>query len=313
MTSVLAATSRQETPVFFRAGGHRLFGVFTRPTADPVGVAVVVLPGAEHNTSTGRNRFTVRLCRRLAVAGYHAMRLDYHGVGESTGTIDRFRLDDPFVQDLDGTVRWIERQGVHRFVLVGWCFGARTSLAYAAEAPGVQGLVLISVPVRDYERGERSITRVALEESVWAILRRGLRPATLRELVGDERRRRRVVRLARAKGRVLRARLRGRGPGRGDDPLWVSPQFVDQVGRLVSRRVPVLFVFGTGDDVYEDFVRARAGRLGHILEAGERTAQVVVLEGQVHGLSGVRLQDDLLGIVQGWLGRGRVGPPTRAG
>lgn len=141
-------------PVFFPAGGERLFGVFTAPSGDAHGTAVTMLTGGGYITSTHRNRLYVRLARRLAGLGYHSMRFDYRGTGESTGTIDGFLLDQPFVEDVLGAVEWVEGQGVVRHVLVGSCFGARTALAAADHVSGLDSAVLLSAPVRDirYEK-----------------------------------------------------------------------------------------------------------------------------------------------------------------
>jgi pimeloyl-ACP methyl ester carboxylesterase len=146
MNAVLPTTS-QETPVFFPAGQETLFGILTSPTVEAIGSAVIFLPTGGLLPSPNRNRLAVRFCRRLASEGYHAMRFDYRGVGESTGVARHLRLDEPFVDDVEGAIRWIQGQGIGKYVLVGSCFGARTALAWARRANGVQGIVLISAPV----------------------------------------------------------------------------------------------------------------------------------------------------------------------
>jgi len=152
--TVTAVTTSHETPVFLSVGKERIFGIFTSPAADPVGTAVVFLSGGGQLPSPHRNRFAVRLSRRLAAEGYHAMRFDYQGVGESTGLPRVDRLDQPSVEDLEGVVQWIQKQDIPRLVLVGSCFGARTALAWAVRKPTlVRGLVLLSVPLRDITPG----------------------------------------------------------------------------------------------------------------------------------------------------------------
>jgi alpha/beta superfamily hydrolase len=140
-------TSRNETPVFIPAGPERLFGIFTVPTGKPKGVAVIFLQGGGYVLSTNHNRVWVDLCRRVAGSGCHSMRLDYRGVGESTGRFERIHLDRVQVDDLEAALDWIRRQGVQRLIVVGSCLGARIAVAAAPKIVGLQGLVLIGAPV----------------------------------------------------------------------------------------------------------------------------------------------------------------------
>src|SRR5439155_658117 len=86
---------------FLPSRGEHIFGVWTRPTTAPNGIAAILLVGGIYGLSIGRNRLSVRLARTLASCGYHVMRLDLHGSGESTGEV-RDLLDltflDPFVE-----------------------------------------------------------------------------------------------------------------------------------------------------------------------------------------------------------------------
>ena len=295
-----------EIPVFFPADGETLFGIFTTPADEAVGTAVIVLPGGSTPLTTDRNRISVRLCRRVASQGYHAMRLDYHGAGESTGSLGWLRLDRPFADDVKGAVRWIERQGVRSTVLVGSCFGARTALSAAAETAGIRGVVLVSVPVRDHAMGARASNDAALEWSLWTYLKRTLNLRVIRGLF--DRRHRHVYRkYARAKLRRVSARLRGRNdrgsPDAPDGLGLASPHFLTPLASLVERGVPVLLVFGTSEGHRKEFDRAMAGRLGEIVQRGGRSIEVLLLPGRVHGFRSAVLQDAVIDVIGDWLGR----------
>ena len=149
------ATTLDETPVFIPAGENHLFGVYTRPTVQAKGVAVILLAGGIFRLSIGRNGYTVRLARALAAAGYHSLRIDVHGVGESTGEVEVYRLDNPLLPDFNASVDWVRQQGINRFILVGSCFGGRMCLAGAAGIDALEAVALFSVPVIDWERGSR--------------------------------------------------------------------------------------------------------------------------------------------------------------
>jgi dienelactone hydrolase len=155
MAQKIDQTSRfQEYPISFRAGKETLFGLLSTPQGDGPSTAVLVLGGGGTTpTAIGRNRFFVTLCRRLAALGYDALRFDYHGLGDSTGKAD-FRLDRPFLEDLEGAVALVGGRGIPSYALVGSCFGARTALSGGPSLPGLKGLVLLAPPLRDFALSE---------------------------------------------------------------------------------------------------------------------------------------------------------------
>jgi pimeloyl-ACP methyl ester carboxylesterase len=302
MQSPVIATSADETPVFFSANGNVLSGILTRPTVTPRGSAVVAAWGGGMVGSTGRNRVWVRLCRRLAAEGFHAFRFDFHGVGDSTGEVDGFRLEEPFVEDLAGAVRWMEGKGISRFILAGWCFGARTALACAPDLSGLEGLVLVSPPL--LERGSvRSISHLASQVSVLELLRKGLRPWVLRGF-WDPNRRRRYVRFARAKWRTVTAKAR-RGASARDqgEPVRISASLLEQLEHIVRRRVPTLFLYGTADPEYQGLQAAMSGPLGELLERAGSRMEISTLPGRLHNVGRVSLQDAAIDAIERWVCR----------
>ena len=303
----LAGTTHDETLLFFEAGEESLFGIFTRPTVEPLGVAVIVLPGGGGGT-TNRNGISVRLCRRLAAEGYHALRFDYHGIGESTGVVEQFRVDEPFVEDLEGAVRWVKAQGIDKIVLFGNCFGARTALSYAPEVEGLEGVALGSPGPRDFAMGERTSTRLAIEWSLWDYIAKGLRPQTVRELF-DPKRRAKMARIIRTKRKALSAKVRRRvGLAVEHDPrlVPVSPLFLEPLEALVQKRVPVLFIYGEEDDFFAEFKRAQSGRLGKILARGAGHVEIRTLPGEVHGFARTKAQGPVIDVVSEWLAERRA-------
>jgi alpha/beta superfamily hydrolase len=137
--------SNAERGVFFPAAGQTLFGVFA-PAAPPrfTDLAVVVLPEGIPAGMRGQNAVVVHLARAVADAGFTSFRLDYHGIGESSGPLPVVRRDDPFLDDVDGALEWLRAQGYERFVLVGSCFGAHTALLAVPGRPHIRGVALLS-------------------------------------------------------------------------------------------------------------------------------------------------------------------------
>lgn len=301
------ATATHEQLVFLPAGDETLFGVLTRPTAEANGTAVVICTGGGSPTSSNRNRLSVRLCRLLAAQGYHAMRFDYHGVGESTGEIDRFRLDQPFVEDLRAVLAWLRRQGVTRFLLLGSCFGARTVLATAAAGvEGIEAVGLITPPPRDFERGEGHVVRLAEQLTLWQFVRRGLRRQVLASLL-DPARRKKYAWVARKGLTAAASRTQRRvRPQRSSELFWVSRPFLDGLDAVVSAGIPTFFLYGEDDELWGDFQEARAGRLGQIEARAGGLIRVQVIPGQVHGFTRLNVQDAVVDAVQQWLAERRA-------
>lgn len=136
----------EEFPVFLPAGEEWLCAVVCVPNRAVRSPGVVLLTGGNY-TRSHRNRTWVRAARALAVRGFASIRLDYHGVGDSTGsaTID---LENPFDEDAVAASDFLRRAtGVGGVMMAATCFGGRTALAAAARDSSVVAAVLFPVPV----------------------------------------------------------------------------------------------------------------------------------------------------------------------
>jgi alpha/beta superfamily hydrolase len=303
----LLATAREETPVFFASGDETLLGIFSAPTAPARDAAVVFLPGGWKTTSTARNRILVHLSRELAALGYHTFRFDYKGIGDSTGVLERFDLDELSTEDLKSAIQWIEQQGISRFVLVGFCFGGWTALSCAPDVPGVEGLVMISVPAR--RSGETSVARLARKTSLWRVIRQGLRPWAIRSLLSVDRRR--------IYKRFLAAKFRSlmpRGPSQTSatpNERDVTVRFLGPLATLVDRHVPIMFLYGTMDEEFEGFKVSKEGPLGEILSRNDSTVEIRLAPGRLHSLDRIEYQDAIVANVGEWISTRQPRPGAR--
>lgn len=285
------ATSFDETPVFFRAGDVDLLGVLTRPTGNPLGVSLIAAAGGLRGTSMGRNRMFVRLSRQAAARGFHAFRFDYHGVGESSGTLETFSLDAPFGRDLEAAARCVESEGIERHVLAGICFGARTVLSVAPTRAGVVGAALVEPVIRSTSREGRTLARY----STGRLLRAALKPWVIAGLFKREQRAY-YAKFIRAKLRAATSKAEQR---EATDLSWVSNLFLDALERLIERRIPVLLIYGEGSESYREFGRAKGGRLGELLRSAGPLVEVRAVRGEIHGFSDLVSQQRVIdGIVQ---------------
>jgi pimeloyl-ACP methyl ester carboxylesterase len=291
-------TSRDELPVFFPARDNELFGILTEPTSEPKRVGVIILSGGGTPLSTNVNRLSVQFCRRIAACGFHAFRFDYHGVGESSGSVDRFDLAAPFVADLEHALRYLRAYGLERFVLVGSCFGARTVLTAAPNIEGVVGVVLISPPIRDFEMGERIVTRMATELTLGELARRALSVKGLSGLLKADRRRT-YARFAREKKRQRNGSSTTHAADR-EARYVISPRFLEPLRGLAERQVPLLLIYGDTDDFSAEFERAATTSLGEIVY-GTSSIAVRTLSGTVHGFGDSVVAGTVFEIVTDWV------------
>jgi pimeloyl-ACP methyl ester carboxylesterase len=303
-----ATVVMHDEPVFFTSGSETLLGFHTRPDApmstDDPRDGVMLCSGGWLASSTGRNSTFVTLARALGSSGFHAFRFDYHGVGDSSGSLSRFSLREPFSEDALAAIECFGRRGVHSRMLVGSCFGGRTVLAVARTVEDLKGVVLIAVPPRDPVSAEESRERLTKEKarkvSASRAVRVGVRPWMLREVLRAERRRY-YGRFVRAKLHRMRGRItRPVRPGPGAmAPLPLSDAFVISLGDILARNVPVLLLFGSEDQAYEQFLAAR-GTL-RTLPGYAELVDELVLDGDVHGLGRVVVQQMVVESCVEWI------------
>lgn len=167
--------------MFIPMGEERLCGVVCAPGEGGRDLGVVLLTGGNY-TRSHRNRMWVRTARALAERGFPSIRLDYHGVGDSTGKIS-FDLEIPFDQDALAAASFLQRAaGVPRLAMVATCFGGRTALAAAARHPDVIAATVFPVPLMiPRSRGPVPLrTRVGRSLREWGWARRVLRRPRVR-------------------------------------------------------------------------------------------------------------------------------------
>jgi len=145
-------------------------GAGERPTV------VVLNSGIIHRV--GANRMSVQLCRALAGQGFHAVRFDLSGIGDSEPREDGLALLDGTLADIREALDTLEAtRGCKRFVLVGLCSGADHAVVYAGRDPRVVGLVLLDPSIPHTPRYYLNhYARRATRLSSWMNIARGKHP-----------------------------------------------------------------------------------------------------------------------------------------
>jgi uncharacterized protein len=112
------------TPYFFGDDEEPLFGVYEPPRASVARGAAVLLCspiGMEYQ----RAHYALRLvAAQLAKAGFHVLRFDYHGIGDSSGQVSTGQFDR-WLDDIELAARELnEISGAQDLIIVGLRMGA---------------------------------------------------------------------------------------------------------------------------------------------------------------------------------------------
>jgi len=268
-----------------------LAGILSDPSAGARGrelPAVVILnAGIVHHV--GPNRIHVKLARKLAAAGFVAMRFDFSGIGDS-----RPRLDGkPFAQSAPEEVRqcldYLEfSRGIRRFVLVGICSGADNALRAGALDPRVEGAVLIeghAIPTPAYLL--RLYRRRLLSPRSWLRLLSG-RSEILRS-----------IRFSRRSGSARRAAGTRDAKVRGETLSPVKREILESIRALDARRARVLLIYSSGSASHLFYETILRRRVADVRERGSLEARLV--EGADHVFTHQTTQSQLLSTIFDWL------------
>ena len=150
---------------YFGSPAQRIFGIFDEPatgSATRGGVVLCYPHGADYATAFRPFRI---LATRLARAGFHVLRFDYLGTGDSSGDVD----DASLPQWIDNVVTAVQELRSSRepseISLVGLRLGAALAVL-AAECHHVDRLVLWEPVIdgREYVSTQRALHKAWIEE-----------------------------------------------------------------------------------------------------------------------------------------------------
>ncbi len=124
---------------------HGQLEAIYRPTRDDAEKVALVLHPHPLYGGTMHNPVVFHCARALQEAGYETLRINFRGVGESTGTFDHGRGEE---EDARVALDFLlERQPAARHVLLaGFSFGALIALRLGCADPRVECLIGIAVP-----------------------------------------------------------------------------------------------------------------------------------------------------------------------
>lgn len=128
---------------FIEKNKVKIYSVYHEPTIskfNDVGIVLNYPLGQEYMRC---HKLYVNIANQLASYGFHVLRYDYEGTGDSDGDFSVLSMES-CLEDLDRSVKELrEAIGINKVLLVGARFGATLSMIYAKKVP-IDGLVMLS-------------------------------------------------------------------------------------------------------------------------------------------------------------------------
>ena len=139
----------EERAVSF-GGGRGLFGVLTAPAPETrrVDLPAIVMLNAGSIHRIGAHRLHVPLARAWATLGFHVLRLDLSGIGDSPaaeGCVENLTYPRDAQSDVQAAMDFLSQTaGAQKFVLMGHCSGGDLTFQIAFKHPLVASAVMIN-------------------------------------------------------------------------------------------------------------------------------------------------------------------------
>jgi len=267
-------------------GEMELHAVHHRPNARSGLAAGIVFASGWSGYCIGPHRMFVNAARRLAAEGYHCLRLDFRGRGDSPGKKDDTDLDG-MIDDMLAGVRYLRDNAVSEVFVLGICSGGNVTLGAASLDKSVGGLILWSTPLfAPYKKKTEELRRTGffLVEYFKKLFRR----ETYAKLLAGKLNIRLIFRILTGKGR---GNPRAGGERNPKDSLRdIMTELKGYAGRA-------LFIYGSADDeaagapeFYRKYCRENA------IPAAFHT-----IEGANHSYYSLHWEQEVIDITIAWL------------
>jgi len=160
-------------PFYFGTSAKSLFGIYHPPLAQADRETGVVLCNPFGSEYVNSHRALRQLALRLSRAGFHALRFDYYGSGDSAGESHEVDIDE-WKRDIAMAAEELKKRGgLSKVSLVGLRLGSTLAALTARERGDVESLLLWE-PILDgkgYIEELRSLHKAWLRDQLFPELR----------------------------------------------------------------------------------------------------------------------------------------------
>jgi predicted alpha/beta hydrolase len=298
---------------FENAQGHRLRGVLHEPDVRTArGVCILLLsPGIKGRV--GPHRLYLKLAARLVPMGFHVLRFDYHGLGDSEGELSERALADMYnsiqagryVGDTIAAMDWMQTtHGIRRFVGSGLCGGSISALVTAESDPRIECLLGIGLPTV-LEGGPENWARILTQQQI-----ESLRESYVRKLLDPKS----WARLLSGKsdykvlGRILRDRWLRRPRTAAADAApakaevdSTNPRFASAFLSMLGSNRPMLLLFSGADRLHGQFQENFEAHHAERLAPSRHLYEVHVVANANHVLADRAWVAESLQVAERWL------------
>lgn len=299
---------------FENARGQLLRGILHEPeTRAARGVCILLLsPGVKGRV--GPHRLYLKLAARLVPMGFHVLRFDYHGLGDSEGELAERVLADMYnsiqagryVGDTVAAMDWMQRNhGIRRFVGSGLCGGSISALITAESDRRIECLLGIGLPTV-LEGGPENWARILTQQQVASLresyVRKVLDPKSWLRLLSGRSNYQALWRVMRHRpARAKKTAAAASAPPAKADIDSTNPRFATAFLAMLHSRRPMLLLFSGADRLHgqfqENFEAHQADRLLSLRDLYE----VHVVPDANHVLSDPAWVAELLQVSVRWL------------
>ena len=303
---------------FRNSEGAKLHGMLHEPDPRIARATCVLLLSPGIKGRVGPHRLYLKMAVRLVGMGFHVLRFDFAGLGDSEGTIDESVLANVYnsiqsgryIGDTIAAMDWMERElGVERFVGSGLCGGSITALLAGADDHRMQFMLALSVPTV-LDGGEANWGRFATDRQLVGIRRgyfmRLAKPDSWRRLLSGRTNYRTLWRSLRAA--LPRTSENTLGAAAPDESVAAprddtNPKFAPAFLKFLRSKRPMLLVFSGGDRLQWDFEEKFVARNQPQLEPLRQYYDVRTIANANHILSDPAWVRELLDLAAEWLDR----------
>jgi alpha-beta hydrolase superfamily lysophospholipase len=260
LDATLEADDYQERLVRF-GPGDRLFGVLTSPRTVIRDAPSIVLFNTGFEYHVGPHRLYVPLARYWAARGYHVLRYDLGGIGDSApppGAPDNVAYPGHMLDDAREAIAFVQKEahnlgarssglGTRRVIAAGLCSGGWLAFQAARDGLAVDAVVSINPPM--YLLDRNAGVRWVADANEFDRYQHSLRDPSkwLKALRGGAA----YAHFMRVSASALRRSVAARVGGLLGDAL--PEGLANDLCTIANRGVRTLFVFSRGDDGLQYF------------------------------------------------------------